>query len=87
MSSSPVCPDFELGQLTVSVQPDKGGDINVVKESQKKRGASVELVDEVLVLFNEHKQGEHRGLPLFQKAELRLTVRQPTTSKRVCAEK
>jgi hypothetical protein len=42
------------------VQPEKGGDINVVKESQKKRNASVELVDEVMALFNEHKEGELR---------------------------
>jgi len=41
-----------------AVQPEKGGDINVVKESQKKRNASVELVDEVMALFNEHKEGE-----------------------------
>jgi hypothetical protein len=30
----------------------------VVRESQKKRGASVEVVDEVIALVNEHKQGE-----------------------------
>ena len=41
-----------------AVQPEKGGDINVVKESQKKRNASVELVDEVMALFNEHKEGK-----------------------------
>jgi hypothetical protein len=30
----------------------------VVRESQKKRGVSVEVVDEVIALVNEHKQGE-----------------------------
>lgn len=30
----------------------------MVRESQKKRGASVEVVDEVIALVNEHKQGE-----------------------------
>lgn len=31
-----------------TVQKEKGGDPEVVRESQRKRGASVELVDEVL---------------------------------------
>jgi hypothetical protein len=39
------------------VQTDKGGNPDVVRESQKKRGASVELVDEVIAIFAEHKQG------------------------------
>ncbi|EIW68614.1 hypothetical protein TREMEDRAFT_71854 [Tremella mesenterica DSM 1558] len=38
------------------LQPDKGGNPESVKESQKKRGASVELVDEVIALIAEHKQ-------------------------------
>ena len=31
----------------------------MVRESQKKRGASLELVDEVIALFAAHKQGEY----------------------------
>jgi seryl-tRNA synthetase len=61
--------------LTPSVQPEKGGDINVVKESQKKRNASVELVDEVMALFNEHKEGKLPPSPI----EAQLTVQQTTT--------
>jgi len=54
-----VCPaSSELARTDPLVQPEKGGDINVVKESQKKRNASVELVDEVMALFNEHKEGK-----------------------------
>lgn len=34
-----------------SVQTNKGGNPEIVKESQRKRGASVELVDEVLDLY------------------------------------
>ena len=33
----------------------------MVKESQKKRGASVELVDEVIALISEWKSSEYRG--------------------------
>lgn len=29
-----------------------------MRESQKKRGAKVELVDEVIELFNQHKQSQ-----------------------------
>jgi hypothetical protein len=54
-----VCPACSKSARTdPPVQPEKGGDINVVKESQKKRNASVELVDEVMALFNEHKEGK-----------------------------
>lgn len=35
------------------VQVNKGGNPELVKESQKKRGASVELVDQVLALYKE----------------------------------
>lgn len=45
----------------IHFQPEKGGDINVVKESQKKRNASVELVDEVMALFNEHKEANYNS--------------------------
>lgn len=48
---------------SATVQPEKGGDINVVRESQKKRGASLELVDEVQKLYDEHKQGKSLTRP------------------------
>ena len=44
------------------VQPDKGGNPEVVRESQRKRGASVELVDQVMEIFAEHKLGMS-GIP------------------------
>lgn len=45
-------------QAHVSVQADKGGNPEIVRESQKKRGASVELVDEVIALFDQHRGGQ-----------------------------
>ena len=75
-------PHIQLA-LTTPVQPEKGGDINVVKESQKKRNASVELVDEVMALFNEHKEGE---LSVNWSRVPMLTVKQ-TTIPRTCDEK
>ena len=54
-------PDPCRSQLTRPVQTDKGGNPEVVKESQKKRGASVELVDEVIALISEWKSSEYRG--------------------------
>jgi hypothetical protein len=53
-----------------SVQADKGGNPDIVRESQKKRGASVELVDEVIALFQEHKQGQYKTVaPSWERAE------------------
>jgi hypothetical protein len=46
-----------LQKLTFTVQPDKGGNPEIVRESQRKRGASVELVDQVMEIFAEHKRG------------------------------
>ncbi|KAL7423245.1 Cytosolic seryl-tRNA synthetase [Cryptotrichosporon argae] len=40
-------------------QADKGGNPDAVRESQKKRGAPVELVDEVIALFAEHKKAQN----------------------------
>lgn len=40
----------------LTVQPAKGGDPEVVRESQRARGASVELVDEVMALYTEWTQ-------------------------------
>lgn len=34
----------------------------MVRESQKKRGASVELVDEVIAIFAEHKKRESSSI-------------------------
>lgn len=42
---------------------DKGGDPNVIRESQKKRNHSVEVVDEVIVLYEEWVK---RGCLLFR---------------------
>lgn len=42
-----------------TVQTDKGGNPEVVRESQRKRGAPVEIVDEVMELFNQHKAGAY----------------------------
>ncbi|WWC59140.1 serine-tRNA ligase [Kwoniella dejecticola CBS 10117] len=40
------------------LQADKGGNPEIIRESQKKRGASVELVDEVIEIFASHKQAQ-----------------------------
>ncbi|WWC67623.1 serine-tRNA ligase [Kwoniella pini CBS 10737] len=42
----------------IHLQADKGGNPDIIRESQKKRGASVELVDEVIELFSNHKQAQ-----------------------------
>jgi seryl-tRNA synthetase len=39
---------------------ERGGDPEKIKESQRKRNASVELVDEVIALFEEHRRGTHQ---------------------------
>lgn len=57
----------------IHFQEDKGGKPEIVRESQQKRGASVELVDEVIAIFAEHKQaqfekeGAQRELNILQK--------------------
>ncbi|ODN96486.1 serine-tRNA ligase [Cryptococcus wingfieldii CBS 7118] len=57
----------------IHFQTDKGGNPDVVRESQKKRGAPVEIVDEVIALFAEHKaaqfslEGVKRDLNVLQK--------------------
>ncbi|WWD08023.1 serine-tRNA ligase [Kwoniella europaea PYCC6329] len=57
----------------IHFQTEKGGNPDVVRESQKKRGASVELVDEVIEIFGAHKQaqfekeGAQRELNALQK--------------------
>ncbi|KIR60362.1 serine-tRNA ligase [Cryptococcus bacillisporus CA1280] len=57
----------------IHLQADKGGNPDIVRESQKKRGASVELVDEVIAIFAEHKNANYemenakRELNLLQK--------------------
>jgi seryl-tRNA synthetase len=38
------------------LQPEKGGDPSVVRESQKKRGAPEEIVEEVLRMYKEWTQ-------------------------------
>ncbi|ORX33485.1 hypothetical protein BD324DRAFT_654074 [Kockovaella imperatae] len=55
------------------LQEDKGGNPEIIRESQRKRGASVELVDEVIALFAEHKKLQYeqesirRELNILQK--------------------
>lgn len=44
--------------LTTPVQEDKGGNPELVRESQRKRDSPVELVDEVIDLFAQHKACE-----------------------------
>ncbi|KAK8846694.1 serine-tRNA ligase [Kwoniella newhampshirensis] len=57
----------------IHFQTDKGGNPEVVRESQRKRGAPEELVDEVIAIFADHKQaqyekeGAQRELNLLQK--------------------
>ena len=41
---------------------DKGGDPDKIKESQKRRYASTELVDEIIKLDEEWRVGMHPGV-------------------------
>lgn len=36
---------------------ERGGDPEKVRESQRRRNAPVEVVDQVIALFEEHRQG------------------------------
>lgn len=36
---------------------ERGGDPDKIRESQKKRHAPVEVVDEVIALFEDHRRG------------------------------
>ncbi|WOO77826.1 Serine--tRNA ligase, cytoplasmic [Vanrija pseudolonga] len=57
----------------IHFQTDKGGNPEVVRESQRKRGAPVELVDEVIEIFAQHKaaqyevENERRAVNALQK--------------------
>ncbi|KAL1408452.1 Cytosolic seryl-tRNA synthetase [Vanrija albida] len=57
----------------IHFQTDKGGNPDVVRESQRKRGAPVEIVDEVIEIFAQHKaaqyelEGERRAVNALQK--------------------
>jgi seryl-tRNA synthetase len=37
----------------------RGGNPERIQESQRRRGASVEVVDQVIGLFDNHQQGKH----------------------------
>ena len=45
--------------VSFPVQKDKGGDPELVRESQRKRGASVELVDDVLARYTAWTKREY----------------------------
>ncbi len=38
-------------------QADKGGNPELIRESQRRRGASVELVDQVINMYDEWRKG------------------------------
>ena len=40
---------------------ERGGDPQRIKESQGRRGASVEIVDEIIVLWQEARAGNDHG--------------------------
>jgi seryl-tRNA synthetase len=40
---------------------EKGGDPEVIKESQRKRGHSVEIVDEVISMYSDWVKREHQS--------------------------
>ena len=67
------------------MQEDKGGKPELIRESQKKRGASVELVDEVIAIFAEHKQGRSLSL-LLPGVDFPDVAEQQTTKKKVYNE-
>lgn len=48
-------PDMRI-TLSPVLQPEKGGDPSVVRDSQKKRGAPEEIVEEVLRMYKEWTQ-------------------------------
>lgn len=37
---------------------EKGGDVVKLSESQRRRNASTELIDQVIKLYEEHREGE-----------------------------
>lgn len=41
---------------------EKGGDPNKIKESQRRRYASEEVVDEVIALYEDHRRSTYRSL-------------------------
>jgi seryl-tRNA synthetase len=43
---------------------DRGGDPKKIKESQRRRFASEEAVDEVLTYFENARRGNHTSVPL-----------------------
>ena len=57
------------------VQEDKGGKPEIVRESQRKRGASVELVDEVIAIFADHKKRKWYDQPRLSGHHSSPTVR------------
>jgi seryl-tRNA synthetase len=40
----------------------RGGDPDTIRESQRRQGASVELVDQVVALFEEYTQGKQHDV-------------------------
>jgi seryl-tRNA synthetase len=43
---------------------EKGGDPEAIRESQRKRGDSVELVDEVIAMYKHWVEGESLQYPI-----------------------
>lgn len=41
------------------LRPERGGNPDLVRESQRKRGGSVDLVNEVIALDEEWRKGEY----------------------------
>ena len=44
---------------------DRGGNPNVIRESQRKRHAPVEVVDEVIALYEDHRKSAPFSSPSF----------------------
>lgn len=43
---------------------ERGGDPEKIRESQRRRYANVEIVDEIIALFDDHRKSEHADCSL-----------------------
>lgn len=44
---------------------ERGGNPEKIRESQRRRYANVEIVDEIIALFDDHRKSEHAGCSLY----------------------
>lgn len=52
-----------MGLDVIDFIKEKGGDPERIRESQRRRNASVEAVDEVIALYEDHRASAFKTLP------------------------